>query len=344
MSVYSSRRKKILELAGNRKILVNSPVNLFYLTDFFGSGIGIIYKDKTLIITNKMEQSRAEKFALESEVISLENWQEYRKVIPRYLDNECITDNLVGLEGLKSIKQDKTIFIRARRRKDSEEIKRITHASKIIDSIFSLLEKEIRPGRTEFEIASYAMKEAIENGATTNGFENSLSPIIIACGEDSAYPHSDLSSRKVKQNDVVLCDISLRFKGYNSDATRTFVVGRADDEFKKNYQIIMHAQQEGVELCVANKRCSEISVKTKKAMKGLDKFLNHGIGHGVGIEIHEAPSISDKSIDTLDKNDVVTIEPGIYITGRYGIRIEDTILVGNEPKVLHSFSKDLIEI
>lgn len=346
MSIYKERRKRLLEASNWKDVIVALPANLFYVTDFFGSGYGVVKEDKTVLITSMLEKLRAERFAAETEIVISKNWNKAWMEVKKFVSGNCVIDSNKGLGKLKSLREDENLFLKVRRRKDEFELQRIKKASEIIDRIYSRLEKEIRPGRTEFELASYAVQEAIRNGATTNGFDAALSPFIIATGENSAFPHAELTNRKVKKKDVVLCDISLRYNGYNSDATRTFFVGSADSEFAKYYEAVMKAQETGVELCKEGEKCANVSIETRKILKNmnLEKFLTHGIGHGVGIEIHELPSISNLSRETLEENDVVTVEPGVYFAGKYGIRIEDTVLVGKRPEPLHHFTKELITL
>ncbi len=346
MSVYKERRKRLLEASNGKDVIVALPANLFYVTDFFGSGYGVVKEDKTVLIVSMLEKLRAEKFAAETEIVVSKNWNEAWRKVSRFISGNCVVDSNEGLEKLKSLKKDQSMFLKVRRKKDEVELQRIKKASEVIDRVYRRLEKEIRPGRTEFELASYAVQEAIGNGATTNGFDAALSPFIIATGENSAFPHAELTNRKVKKKDVVLCDISLRYNGYNSDATRTFFVGSVDSEFTKYYEAVRKAQERGVQLCRVGEKCSNVSMGTRKILKDikLEKFLTHGIGHGVGIEIHELPSISNRSRETLQENDVVTVEPGVYFAGKYGIRIEDTVIVGKKPEPLQSFTKELITL
>jgi Xaa-Pro aminopeptidase len=344
LSVYRERRRKLLEASGGKEVVAGLPPNIFYVSDFFGSGFAIIKDDKTILVTTRLEQFRAERYARETEVVLVENWKDSWKEVRRLLGDHAISDTIEGLEKIKNVKENKELFMNVRRKKDNVEIIRIKNASKIIDSVFSRLEREIRPGRTEFELASYAMEEALKKGGTTNGFDAALSPLIVASGENSSYPHAELTERKVRRKDVVLCDISLRYMGYNSDATRTFCVGDVDTNFTKQYNVVKNSQEAGLNLCMKGKSCSEVSIKSREVLKdaGLESYLTHGIGHGVGIEIHEMPSISNKSKEILQEGDVVTVEPGIYFPNKYGIRIEDTILVGEIPLAFHTYTKELI--
>jgi Xaa-Pro aminopeptidase/Xaa-Pro dipeptidase len=346
LSVFKNRRKKLIESSGGKEIVVATPPNLFYVTDFFGSGYGIVKEDKTILITNTLEGFRAESFAQETEILTIEKWKDSWKYLRKMLEGDAIVDSTKSLERIRGLKENSKIFLNVRRIKDRVEVERIKKASDVIDRVFKRLETEIKPGRSEFEISSYAMEEALKAGCTTNGFDSAFSPIIIATGANSAYPHAELSERKVSKRDVVLCDISLRYRGYNSDATRTFAVGSVDDEFRSNYNVVKESEKRGEELCYEEESCARVSLESRKVLKrnGLEKFLLHGIGHGVGIEIHELPSISNSSKELLQNNDVVTVEPGVYFKGEYGIRIEDTILVGHKPEPLHRYTKELVTL
>src|SRR5208282_266593 len=244
-------------------------------------------------------------------------------------------------EHLKGVTDEK-FFIQVRRRKDAEEVSRIAEASKRIDRIYEMLEKTIRPGLTEWAIASEVMKEATLEGLSPLASEGSLSPIIIGSGENSAYPHVELTDRKVRVGDMVIADIFFRYEGYCSDCTRTYAVGRVSKERREGYQAVLEAERHGIEMVKVGASGREVheGVKGILSKHGLDKYFTHGTGHGVGIDIHESPSLGGKSNDILQKGDVVTVEPGIYIPGDYGVRIEDTMLVDAGTRVLTDYTRE----
>jgi Xaa-Pro aminopeptidase len=188
------------------------------------------------------------------------------------------------------------------------------------------------------------MKIATEEGLTPSGSDSALSPVIVASGENGALPHSELTSRKFKSGDFVVVDIFFRHQGYNSDSTRTFAVGTVDAGMKKNYAAVREAQEAALDVAVEGEVCERVHLAAAHVLRshGVDKYLNHSVGHGVGIDIHELPSIARGNKVKLERNDVVTDEPGVYLSGKYGVRIEDTLVVGRRPTVLTRFTKDLV--
>jgi Xaa-Pro aminopeptidase/Xaa-Pro dipeptidase len=168
--------------------------------------------------------------------------------------------------------------------------------------------------------------------------------VIVASGENGALPHSELTSRRIRRGDVVVVDIFFRSEGYNSDSTRTFAVGTPSAEVKRNYAVVTEAQEAALEVAIVGTTCEDVHMAAVEVLRrhGLDRYLNHGVGHGVGIDIHELPSIAKGNMAKLEDGDVITDEPGVYLAGKYGIRIEDTLLAGRKPKVLTRFTKDLV--
>jgi Xaa-Pro aminopeptidase len=168
--------------------------------------------------------------------------------------------------------------------------------------------------------------------------------VIIAAAGNGALPHSELSPRKMKNGDMVVADIFFRSEGYYSDATRTFSIGTASPEAKKNYAAVKEAQEAALDVAKEGERCEEVHMAAVDVLRrrGVEKYLNHGVGHGVGIDIHELPRVAKGEKTRLAKNDVITDEPGIYFRGKYGIRIEDTLLIGKKTEVFTRFTKDLV--
>ena len=170
-----------------------------------------------------------------------------------------------------------------------------------------------------------------------------MGPIIIASGPHGAYGHSELSDRRLEPGDFVVADLFFRYEGYHSDETRTFAIGTVAPEMKKNYEIVREAQQSALDLMRDGVPCGEVNDAAVEVLRrhGVDRFLNHSVGHGVGVEIHELPRVAKGSRARLEKDDVVTDEPGVYFVGKYGVRIEDTVRVDRKPQPLTRFTKDL---
>jgi Xaa-Pro aminopeptidase/Xaa-Pro dipeptidase len=342
LSTFGNRRERILSLAsGFDTVIVSNPKNLFYLTDFWGGGIGIVEKDATVIVTSVMEERRATEGGKEATVVAAKGMAAMVEAVKKRTSGKVLIDQydpkLKGTIG-------EGLFLEARRKKDAEEVLRISEGSRRVEKLYHLLEKEIRPGRTELEIAGEVMRMATADGLSPLPAEGSLSPIIIASGPNSALPHAELGGRKVRAGDMVVADIFFRYRGYCTDCTRTYGVGRVSKEQRDAYQAVLDAQLEGVELTKKGSDSREVHAGVSAVLRkrGLEKHFTHGTGHGVGIDIHERPAIGAASADVLAEGDVVTVEPGIYIPGEFGVRIEDTLALGRGVKDLYSYTKELL--
>ena len=332
-------------MAKGKQVVAFTAPNLFYLTDFFGGGAAIVHPDKTEVITTPLEADRAHEMSKEAEVVVVKRGRDLMKeVAKRVGKRESVVDK-GGLElGTARLTPREEMFLEARRAKDGSEIERIRKACQRTDRVFLELEKELRPGKTEWELAAAVMKVATEQGMTPSNSESSLGPIIIASGPHGAYGHSELSRRRVRSGDFVVADLFFRYEGYHSDETRTFAVGSVSPEMKERYAMVREAQEAALESACEGASCGSVSDAAVKVLRkhGVGRYLNHSVGHGVGIDIHELPKITQGNRVKLHRGDVITDEPGIYFVGKYGIRIEDTVLVGKKPTVLTKFTKDLV--
>jgi Xaa-Pro aminopeptidase len=343
LTLFSQRRKRLLSLAKGKEVAAFAAPNLFYLTDFFGGGAAVVRPDKTVIVTSPLEADRAEEVAKEAEVVVVRRWKDVGKEIEKQLRGR---NAVVDREGLKSrrLAADPGLFLEARRTKDSLELERIRKACAKTDKAYEALERALKPGRTEWELAAEVMKTALEEGLTPSNSDSSLGPVIIASGPHGAYGHSELSERKVRSGDFVVADLFFRYEGYNSDETRTFAVGTVTSEMRRSYGVVREAQQAAIDAVRDGVPCGSVHDAAVGVLRRhkLDRYLNHSVGHGVGIDIHESPGIFHGNKVRLAKNDVITDEPGVYIVGKYGIRIEDTLRVDSKPEIYTRFTKDLV--
>jgi Xaa-Pro aminopeptidase len=345
LTVYSQRREKLLSLAKGKQVVALTAPNLFYLTDFFGAAAAIVHPDKTVVLASPLEADRADEVCREAEVVVVKRLKEVRRTLEKLLGKGKVivdSDEPRLDSGRFIVKRD--FFLEARRAKDETEIERIRKACAKTDKVFEVVEGELKPGRTEWQIAAEAMKVATEEGMTPSNSDSSLGPIIIASGPHGAHGHSELSGRRVESGDFVVADLFFRFEGYNSDETRTFAVGTIDADMKRHYAVVREAQRAALDAAKVGVQCGKVHDAAVEVLRknGVDKYLNHSVGHGVGIDIHEMPGIYAGNRVRLEKNDVITDEPGIYLVGKYGIRIEDTLVVGKEREVLTNFTKDLV--
>ncbi len=213
-------------------------------------------------------------------------------------------------------------------------------AQLISDSVFREVCKSITPGIREHELAAMIDYQHKLRGASSMAFET-----IVAFGANSALPHARPGNQKLRLGDAVLLDFGCMFNGYASDMTRTLFCGTPQKEFIFAYEAVQEAQDQAIHIMHAGIKASEIDQASRSILTshGLGKFFSHSTGHGIGLEVHEWPRISKNSPDTLLKGYTVTIEPGVYLSGKFGIRIEDTVLIGSSGcERLSHIERDLI--
>ena len=344
MTVFSQRRKKLLSMAGGKQVAVFTAPNLFYLTDFFGGGAAVVHPDKTVVVTSPLEADRAGEVCKEAEIVLVKRWKDVQAEVEKQLGpGSAVADQAAPGAEEKFVARPE-MFVDARRTKDPTEIERISKACSKTDRAFEALERALKPGRTEWELAGEVMKVAMEEGLTPSNSESSLGPVIVASGPHGAYGHSELSDRRVKDGDFVVADLFFRYEGYNSDETRTFAVGTVSTEMQRHYAVVKEAQEAALDAVGVGVECGKVHDAAVAVLKRnkVDRFLNHSVGHGVGIDIHEMPGISHGNEVKLELNDVITDEPGVYFVGKYGIRIEDTIWVDRKPVTLTKYTKELV--
>jgi Xaa-Pro aminopeptidase len=215
--------------------------------------------------------------------------------------------------------------------KEKEEVQYITKAADIADTAYERILQLVRPGIRESELAA----------------ELEYQMAIVASGFRSAMPHGIASQKKIKKGDFITFDFGATINGYVSDMTRTVVVGKATSRQKKVYDTVKRAQAAGCRKIKAGVNCSAIDSACRKVIEkaGFGKYFTHGTGHGIGFFIHTGPRLSETSKDKLMSNNIVTVEPGIYIEGWGGVRIEDDVLVTRSGgKILNRSEKKLLEL
>jgi Xaa-Pro aminopeptidase len=226
--------------------------------------------------------------------------------------------------------------------KEPEEIENIRRAQQIAERGFMHLLDFIKPGMTEREVAL-----ELEFFTRREGSEAMAFPSIIAAGPHGAMPHAQLSDTKIQNGDMVVMDFGCVYRGYRSDMTRTIAVGKATDAMKEVYGIVLTAQQAALDGLRAGMAEAEGDCLSRDIIDraGYAKQFGHGLGHGVGLDIHEAPRLSPLAKGTLAEGMVVTVEPGIYLPGKFGVRIEDFVVVKADGiENLTQAPKELIEL
>jgi Xaa-Pro aminopeptidase len=277
------------------------------------------------ILLELSEKYKLNKIAFEQDHLT---YKSYKK-----LENLFSGVELVPTEGLV----EKVRYI-----KEEEEINNIKKAAEIADQVFDQILTFIKPGLTEKRVAyelEYYLNRAGSEGA---GF-----PSILVSGVNTSLPHGIPSDKKIEKGDLVTMDFGGRYRGYPSDMTRTIVVGRADPEQRKIYELVKEAQQIALDAIKAGVKGNIPDEKARKvfAREGLEDKFRHGLGHGVGLEIHESPFMGKTCKDTLREGCVVTVEPGLYIPNWGGVRIEDTVVVRKDgAERLTKSPKELVEL
>lgn len=230
----------------------------------------------------------------------------------------------------------------SRQVKDADEITRIRAACQLGAELFDRLKTVLRPGISEAEVAG-----DLEVAARKRGVEQMAFPTIIAGGKRSALPHGRASVAVIPSRGFVVCDFGVILAGYCSDMTRTVHVGPPQSKARRVYNAVREAQQIALEAVRPGATAGEVDRAARNALnkRGLGKFFSHSTGHGVGLEIHEAPRIAAREKESLQAGMVITIEPGAYLPGEWGVRIEDTVVVTETGcDILTACSKDLITI
>lgn len=206
--------------------------------------------------------------------------------------------------------------------KDSDEIKKLKKSQQINEETLKRIKKLFKPGVTELELAWKIKVIGHDLGAEDISFEP-----IVGFGPHSAIPHHQNTASKLKANEIVLIDMGMKFEGYCSDMTRTFLPKKPTAEQIDVYQKVLRAQNLAIEAIRPGISCAELDRIARDSMGKDAQYFGHSLGHGVGLDVHEAPNLSSRSKDTLKAGMVVTVEPGIYLDGRFGVRIEDCGLV-----------------
>ncbi|MCH5210333.1 MAG: aminopeptidase P family protein [Oscillospiraceae bacterium] len=340
------------KLHDNEAVFISGYPNIFYYSGFTsGDAYLLISHDAEYIITDSRYTIQAHHEAKGFEVIDIKEGFEkiFSKTSAKYIGYE---ENLMSVKEYKKLRmklmeyQDfvemSKLIDEQRMIKDSTEIKKIAQAEEIGDEAFSYILDRIDVGRTEREIAlelEFFMKK---QGASALSFDT-----IAASGVRSAMPHGTASDKKIEKGDFLTLDFGCVYEGYCSDMTRTVVIGTASAKQKEIYDIVLCAQKAAIDAVKTGVQCNKIDETARNIITeaGYGNNFGHGLGHSVGIEIHENPSFSPKCNEVVQNGHVITVEPGIYIEGFGGVRIEDLIAVQNDEVInLTNSPKELIEL
>ena len=355
-SIGSMLRNDVLLKEASRincnALIVFEPENIFYVTGFWGNAIAVVNENGTKLIVPKLEMERAKKRSNYNKVIVADYDSNILETLLLNLENNtfCTDCSNIGVyEKIKRKIRNKLVystepFYQSRMVKDSTEIKIITIANEIVDKLFATCKMAIRVGITEMHLQTILLYKAMKLGAFSPSYKYVLSPLIIASGINSVLPHAEPTDRKIRRGDLVTVDLTLRYKGYIADATRTFAVGRISSEAKKIYSIVKDAQEAGLDAAKTGATCAKIDNVCRSLIerRGQGAHFIHSTGHGIGLEVHEPPWIRMKNEQVLERNMTITVEPGIYIPNKFGVRIEDSLLVDKKAKPLNRYTKEIL--
>ena len=256
------------------------------------------------------KQYKVKRLGFDERHTSFALWKKLKEFCPR---NRKLVPATGLVESLREIK-------------DEGEIDQVRNCLKLHFKAIDFMKKVVKPGLSELEIALKLERFVKSNAA---GF--SFSP-IIASGPNSCYPHAKATDRLIRNNENVLLDFGIDLNGYKSDLTRNFFLGRITPRVKQVHEALVLAQREAISLIKPGVACSAVDAQARKVLRkfGLAKYFGHSLGHGVGLDIHEAPRLSSQSSSILEPGMIVTVEPGVYIPNQFGIRVEDMVLVTKE--------------
>lgn len=350
------RRKNLLRHAQQLDcdvIVCFEPENLFYTTGFWGEAVAVLEGGDATIIAPELEVGRAKEESVDCTVIAAERGIGMISTVASKLKKKKVCTDCQSYVIMQELKKSipgllhsTEPFYRAREIKDAKEVAVLRKASTIIDEMYELCLNKIRCGLRESELQAILMAFAMERRMFSTGYRSTLNPLIIAGGQNGALPHAQVTDRKFKDGDLIVVDLTLRYEGYVSDATRTFGLGSVSKQAKQVYDIVRESQELGLKAVRPNSSCKSVDDACRNYInkKNYGKYFIHSTGHGIGLEVHELPTISQKSSANLKKNMAITVEPGIYIPKKFGVRIEDSVIVKDRPEILHKFTKELIVI
>jgi Xaa-Pro aminopeptidase len=349
-----SRVDRLVALLGERELdclLVTNLVNVRYLTGFTGTnGACVVTRDERLFLTDSRYVEQAKQQVTEFEL--LEASRELLGDLAARLAGRAGFDDahvsvkahrLLGekagegvelvpagglVEGLRAVKEE-------------AELGAIRAAVEIADAAYEELRAAGLAGRTEREVARSIVRFLEDRGADEVSF-----PPIVAAAAHGALPHASPREVEIPRGALVVVDLGARLDGYCSDCTRTLATGPLDDREVEGYEVVRHAQAAALDQVRAGAVCKDLDGMARALVEsGFGIGFDHGLGHGVGLEVHEGPRLARTAEGSLEPGNVVTVEPGLYVPGEFGVRIEDLVVVTHDgPEVMTGFPKELLTV
>ncbi len=353
---HDSKITQALQKSNLDAFLVQKGCNLQYLTGFTGGeGLAVILSsgDCSLLVDGRYTyQARTQSYP------QINVLEYHHKTLWETLNQLMLNCKRIGLESETPLNlyqrlQEKIspkewihqadFFEQIRIIKTSDEIEKLKKAANIANEAYLAILSQIREGVSELELSGLLEYEMKKRGGQKVSFD-----VIVASGERSAMPHGVATEKKISAGDIITFDFGVFYQGYVSDTTRTVCLGKPlDPEAEKIYGIVLDAQLKAIEAVKENVTCSAIDALARSHIeeKGYGALFKHSTGHGIGLEIHELPRISSECSIMLQEGMAITVEPGIYIDHRFGIRIEDSLIVTKNGYInLTSLEKNKLQI
>ena len=338
MNERASRLIQAMNLNEHEAVLVHNPSNMFYLSGYTGEGLVLIAAKVQAIVTDFRYTEQAEKQAPAYSVEATSKDRRESAVVAELcrthqLDTIYYEDDYLTVRGFDTLQKNVPgiewkslggVPQRLRQIKDEGELNLIRRACKITGDAFERMLGNIKEGMTEKEIALQLEYDMLTHGADGIAFAT-----IVAAGANGSLPHAIPGDYKVRKGDMITMDFGAKCGGYCADMTRTFALGQPSDEMRRVYETVLEAQKRSQAAVMAGKCCEHIDAIARNYIdqNGYEGRFGHGLGHSLGIDVHESPRLSQNCSDLLQVNQLVTVEPGIYLPGIGGVRIENTVVV-----------------
>lgn len=349
--------RKLVAKAGAEAVVVSALPDVRWLCGFSGSnGLLVVTSDKATLVTDGRYREQASHEVGDTADTAIAAGPLFDHVAGAGLLNGAerivFQHDVLTVKALDELKtaaphaemigRDR-LLADERSRKIPHEIGAIRRAQAITDAVFEELLSVIKEGMTEAELAAEIVYRQLRHGAERMAFDP-----IVASGPNGALPHARPSSRRLQQGDLVVLDFGCVVDGYASDMTRTIAIGDpTDPDAQRVYDTVVEALLHATESARAGMTCVELDAVARNVISeaGYGEFFQHGLGHGVGLETHEWPRVSHNAKGVIPDGCVVTIEPGVYLPGRFGVRVEDLVVVGEDAAtVLTASTKDFLRL
>jgi Xaa-Pro dipeptidase len=348
------RLRKLGAEKGLEGFFLVSEANLRYFAGFSPLAIkrlaGIVVPvgdEEPVLIVPRLEEEKAVKFSFFKDIRSYSDAEDPAKLLGKVASELKLTKGIIGVESFlpfkffRMLKEEaptleimdaSDVFQKLRSAKSPEEVFLMKKAARIVVKGIEAGTEAARAGTSELAIAFEIERRIKELGSESVPFSTVLS------GKNSALPHGSTSSRKVRKGDAVVMDIAATFRGYYADVTRTIFIGKASQKQRKIYEIVLKAQKSAVKFVKPGVRACEVDGVARGVISesGYDKFFTHRTGHGLGLEVHEEPYISQTNEAVLELGMTFTVEPGIYLPDKFGVRIEDDVVVTKKGQAMLS--------